>query len=792
MFPVPEQNLGVDEDIPDEIQQMEILAREKKLDIIDSLGKSVAKKRDEAVKARSELNIEQEWLEDQEFYEGIDDANRSEMTASIKPNSPTGVVTTQRVTSGKSTVFLNITRPYVDAAAASISEIGNPTDDRNFAIKPTPIPQLQAHQDNPQPIVIGGKQTTVAQAVQSAMDIAQQKAKSAQDRVDDWLIQCQWHAEMRECVRDMARIGTGIMKGPYPIIRKYKKATQTQDGMVLEIVEDIDPASKRIDPWNFYPDPSCGEDIHNGSYCLERDFITVKQLRELKGLPGYLSDQIDSVIEEGPNSGYQSDKYQQNQQKVKDSDRYEIWYFYGVIDSKDLDAMGVMDDKIKSVDSCPAVVTLVNNTAIKASLNPLDSGDFPYDVIVWQNRYGIPFGIGVSRIIRTPQRMIVAANRNLMDNAGLSGGVQIGLKKGSILPADGNWNMTPVKFWELIDTETRSINEVLSFTQIPSLQQELMNIIEFSMKMAEQVSNLPLLMQGQTGSAPDTVGGMILLNKNSTMTRRQIARKIDDDLTEPHIRRYYEWIMMYGDESEKGDFTIDARGSSALVERDIQNQFAIQMLQSSLNPAYGLDPELAMQEVLKSANLDPKRFALSEAKKKQIAENAAKNPPMEAQVQAAQIRAQSLGQQSQIRAQTELQIAQIDNQTQQAKIQKEMDRDTVFVQSERERDAATNNYNMQKLQVERELAMLQYANQNKMNLDAVKAQLASKAMALRTEQQLASASNEMELALHNQNLAHDVGSQNADHAHEMNIANLKPEVQVPGRAGNGHSLDQMK
>jgi hypothetical protein len=37
-------------------------------------------------------------------------------------------------------------------------------------------------------------------------------------------------------------------------------------------------------------------------------------------------------------------------------------------------------------------------------------------------------------------------------------------------------------------------------------------------------------------------------------TRRMVARQIDDDLTEPHIRRYYTWILMYVKEEEKGDF----------------------------------------------------------------------------------------------------------------------------------------------------------------------------------------------------------------------------------------------
>ena len=56
----------------------------------------------------------------------------------------------------------------------------------------------------------------------------------------------------------------------------------------LIIKEEIKPTSKRIDFWNFYPDPACGENIHNGAYTWERDLLTERQIRELKGTPGYI------------------------------------------------------------------------------------------------------------------------------------------------------------------------------------------------------------------------------------------------------------------------------------------------------------------------------------------------------------------------------------------------------------------------------------------------------------------------------------------------------------------------
>ena len=41
--------------------------------------------------------------------------------------------------------------------------------------------------------------------------------------------------------------------------------------------------------------------------------------------------------------------------------------------------------------------------------------------------------------------------------------------------------------------------------------------------MAEDITGLPLIMQG-SGSAPDTVGGMQMVNNNASTVLRRIAR----------------------------------------------------------------------------------------------------------------------------------------------------------------------------------------------------------------------------------------------------------------------------
>ena len=136
-----------------------------------------------------------------------------------------------------------------------------------------------------------------------------------------------------------------------------------------------------------------------------------------------------------------------------------------------------------------------------------------------------------------------------------------------------------------------------------------MNIIEFALRMAEDTTGMPAMLQGIRGDAPNTLGGMQMQNNNATSVLRRLAKRFDDYVTRPHIQRYFDWMMQYEeDDSIKGDFQVDVRASSALVERDAQQQFLIQMAQLARDPQFEINPAKLFAELAKGQRLDPKRF----------------------------------------------------------------------------------------------------------------------------------------------------------------------------------------
>jgi hypothetical protein len=333
----------------------------------------------------------------------------------------------------------------------------------NWAIGPTPIPDMdEALADTtpvegamtsapPPPIKEGEgqpalageapppgqpRQATIADVAQAAMDAAGKKAKAAERRINDWLTQCQYHAEQRKALLDCAKLGTLVLKGPAATRRRGRKITidpQTREAQV-SIHVSIDPATTAISPWAFYPDPACGGDLHEGGYCLEQDEIGARKLRDLKDLPGYSAERIDQVIKEGPQrtSLDATGRPKPDGDSLRPDELFDIWYFYGELDKADFELLDADETDLLALfadhmtgpcgDTISVIVTMVNDTPIRIALNPLESGDFPYDSMPWQERAGSIWGFGVPYQIRTPQRMVNAAARNLMDNAGLSGG----------------------------------------------------------------------------------------------------------------------------------------------------------------------------------------------------------------------------------------------------------------------------------------------------------------------------------------------------------------------------------
>ncbi|PHS09398.1 MAG: hypothetical protein COA78_12110 [Blastopirellula sp.] len=738
---------------------------------LDLLGLKLSKTRSEAIAGRENSGVEQEWLEDEEFYEGIDDANRAELKA--WKGKPLGQATPQDddTENTGSTIFLNITRAYVDATAARIADMLFPAEERGYKFKITPVPELIDAQegkitpDQRSQIVLDNPTNSEKQDTASAdlatkakdeIKVMTDAAKKAEDQVWDWHVESGYQAHNRRVVEDSAKVGTGVLKGPIPT----KKTKTVFVNGKLDKITAIKPASVRIFYRNFYPDPACGEDIQNGNYTWEKDDITRRGLSKLIGTPGYIKEQIQKCISEGPLEASKEYKAEQDTPGLKENvegylNIYEIWYHYGMISKTNLLAIDILsgkEDLEEYEDEYLNVhLTMVNNRVIKASLSHIEDGEFPYDLMVWQRRMGMPWGIGVARQIRPAQRMVIGAVRHMMDNAGIAGGPMVFIDTNVVQAAEGTNEVKPWKIfipaneYENSGPDKSNVSEAIQFITAPMMQVELQSIIELGLRMAEDITGMPDIMRGQTNSkTPDTLGGMQLQSNNASTVLRRMARLYDDYITIPHIQRYYQYILEYvDDDSMKGDVNVQALGSSSLVERDIADQAIMGMSDLVMNPVFKKDPAKWIDEMFRINKINPAKLDYDDEEWKALVEQLS-SPPPDPKLEIAQMKVQSDQQMAQfkvdaqtkleqIKIQAEQQMAQFQAQTKERLIQIENQISAQTTERAKSHEATLLQYTKE---LEASLKQMQEAGSDKRHMQTIKKDLQDTVMKLKVQIQL--------------------------------------------------------
>lgn len=731
-------------------QEAERRTRLAELQRLEGFGLELARQRDTWIAARRSSGWDKRVQEDLDQYHARETGlGTPEAAANMMNSVEQGFPVTQNQSRAlRSTVYIGLTRQKSNAAEARLSDILLPTDEKNWGILPTPIPELAE-------MLLNSEQATYADLVRAmgagpegleapdepmtlnavgpdgkvgpqkvmkkdialaAETVARQRCKAMEKEIDDQLNECHYNSVQRKVIHDAAVMGTGVLKGPI-VTNRTRNSWQQIDGNVygLVTVSEDEPASFHVDPRFVWEDPDCGDDIQNGAGIYELEQMTKKQVRALAKQPGYILENLQQVLEEGPTRCPElvTNSIQLNRELYKKS-TYDVWHYTGEFNPQHLRDAGVdLPEDFSELDAVSGCVVMINNTIVKAYLNPIETGELPYDFYPWEKITDSPRGFSVPYLMRAPQKVINAAWRMMLDNAAVCAGPQIVVKKDKVTPEDGNWNIYSRKVWIFTGGPNERADDAFTMKEISMHQAELQAIISLGMQLADAETSTPLIAQGEQGDAPDTVGGMQMLMNSANVVLRRLVKQYDDYVTKRHIRRYYDYNMAYSEEEGiKGDMQIDARGSSALLVRDIQNQAFTNLLAAAANPVFApfIDPKKLFEKALAAQHVQPQDIMKSDSQMKEEAEAAAKNPqPQDPRIQAAMINAKARLDEANARAageQSELKL-----------------RDKI----------AEQNFaaQIEKLALERELALLKYATDQKLTIEEAKVQLAIAAMGYR-------------------------------------------------------------
>lgn len=691
----------------DQVAPKEQARREREQLMATLRGIAGAREAEANRRVQTRISIERRWIDDLRQYHGVyTEEQQSKLNKSRKSKQ-----------------FINSTGPKTDTMAARLMDLLFPTDDKNWGIGPTPVPELTAgaqkaakaramaerqvdemeaetpedqHDTNPD---LMAARAAAIEAMKmdtqfrSVMAEARRRADMMAEELDDQLKECQYQAAMRDVIEDGCKIGSGIAKGP---LRGEARQSWVQLGDAtdqngakiatayeLRMADDPAPVFYRVDPWHCFPDPDARTAADSESW-YERHLLKKKGLQRLAKQPGFDPDAIRRVLKGGTREAlptFIADLRAITGDTVDAAkDYFTVWEYHGPLEVHEIEALATMFDQpdmlpsgeADPLDEINVCLWFCQGEVLKFGIYPLDSNEPIYSVFCLKKDEASIFGFGIPYIMRQPQSALNAGWRMMLDNAGLSTGPQVVIDQRYIEPADGNWDLTPRKVWRKKADAPAGVAVFETYT-IASNQQELAGIIELASKFIDEVTGMPMIAQGEQGQqTTQTMGGMSILMNSANVVFRRIVKNFDDDVTTPNIRRLYHWNMQHSKKDEiKGDMKVDARGSSVLLVREMQaqNLMAIAMNLGG-HPVFGpmLKHRDLLIEIFKAHLLAADKLVLSEQEIAQAQQGQQADPEGDPRVIAARIQQETQIQVANLDADSRTKVAQLNYDSTMAKI----------------------------------------------------------------------------------------------------------------------------
>lgn len=603
---------------------------------MDTIGENLTGMLNEAVQYRAQF--ERDWIEDIRQFEYGDASNSSYATKQYSADEE------------HLSAIDNITRPATITYAARLGDMLYPTSDRNWDLDATPNPEL------PPEVIENIKAGPDGQGLPEAMldaaidTVARKRMAKMRQQIDDQLSESRYNDHGREVIMDACKIGHGVLKGPFAKCRRKRRYIAQQGFTTMIVEENTTPCITRVDPWLVFPMPCRRIDDSPGVFELHE--MSSKRVEELMHQPGFSRQQVRRVLAMSPswnsiNSTIVSMR-EIDASSFGNNKNYPVFEYNGQMPTE---ALVVFLDQLMSetaiseedaslilaeVQSSNAIhlscnVWMCQGVVMKLAINPIDAEHNLYKFFVFEEREGSPFGKGVPRLLRDPQRSVRMLWAAILLNSMMASAPQIGVKKGGLVPVGGasggsavDLRCTRPRVWAFND-DIKDIREAMQVFVIPSTVGSTMPVYERAKKNGEEQVMLPMIAQGEPTAAVPTSSGLAMLMNASNIVQRRLAARYDAAVTTPVITDFYDWNMNFGEESAKGDYKCIARASSHLLVKDIQAQHfltALKMFSENPKLEARMKDEAWAEEAMRILDLDFGRFLYTQEELDEMQANA--------------------------------------------------------------------------------------------------------------------------------------------------------------------------
>jgi len=523
---------------------------------------------------------------------------------------------------GGSEVYAGLTGQKCRGAAAWIRDVMMTTgEERPWSIKPTPLPELPPEIN--EMIVEAAKEplkqqmmdaangmgeppdpmATVKmismmkdQAMAAVREEASKRVERMATKMEDQMVEGGFLDALDEFINDLTTFPTAIIKGP--VIRMKPYLTWAPNGdPVVEV--KLCKEWERVDPFKVYPSPAATTP-EDGDF-IEKHRLTRQDLQELKGVPGYDDGAIDAVLENYGSAGLTMWLYDDSDIEEASGKPFtslasnpdgtiDALQYWGSVQGQMLLDWGMTKRQIpEPTREYQVEAWSIGPYVIKATLNPDPLNRRPYYATSYERVPGSFWGNSVADLVKDPQDIVNAAARNMINNAALSSGPQVGILTDRIAPGEQITQIKPWRIWQLTSDPMggSTSDPPIRFFQPQSTLPDLMALFDKFTALADEYSGIPRYMTGdsQAAGAGRTASGLSMLMSNAGKMITSVIKNIDLNVMTPLLERLYYFNMRYETDPDlKGDVKIVAKGASNLVAREAAQVRRTEFLAATANP----------------------------------------------------------------------------------------------------------------------------------------------------------------------------------------------------------------
>lgn len=534
-------------------------------------------------------------------------------------------------------VYMGVTNLKCRALQSWLYDILLPAEDQPWTLAATPVPDLPSRLEDlitnrlTAEFEAGGLEAEdfedlVAEAktlgLEAAQDIAADAVKGMEKTIRDQLEQAHWREQFDQAIVDLSIYPSAVMRGP--MIRNAERVG-FRDGQA-EVVKSTQLEMERVNPWDVYPSAN-SKTPQDGSYVCVVSSLSQTTLYECIGLHGFDEVALRRVIADNPHGT--SDWLSRSHSVIdalerKDSNAtapdqsYEVVTYYGKLSGRLLLDHGIsVEDPHGTVE---AEIWICQGHVLRAITNPYPLGKRPVYTATVQKEPGSFWGRSLPSVLRDVQRVSNATARSLVKNMGFSSGPIGEYDKDRLDAEEDVTDLRPYRLFAVDQDPYNGQGNAVRFYSVENVSSRLLAVYDRFAKEADDVSGIPAyaLGQPQTAGAGRTLGGLSLLLGNAAKGVKRIVGNVDHGIVEPMITMYYMLNLLYSsDVSIKADAQIVARGSSGLLQRELSQARALEVLQV-ITPYVNLGivpPEsvlLVLRDVVASLGYPPDAMQLDD------------------------------------------------------------------------------------------------------------------------------------------------------------------------------------